>query len=353
MHEIDLTNKNWSAYPKTAINDIPQSFDVCGEDQFVIIQRIGSSSVNGRVYEIERFPDGPERQFFAPVKLALKVFEDNAKGNSECQIASMLGSRYPDNFPRVVSHDACPHVILRNENDGGISDSFAINEESKFRKRFVVNSTMNRLGKKRLETSLKMVHTTGDDLLIDMRNLGVLDETIRDLQEYKGVKMRVMASELLSGDLLKHVESAKNSEETETPRLISEVFDALKIMVRERIVHGDLHLGNVLLRKSRTRRIRAVIHDFGESRIESGGGGVGVDVEDHVEDILFFIHALTASLGERYEEPLVVGNAMAKNLKERGGEEAPITRGEVCSTIDKIRAGFLDLYMTPKSSVHL
>lgn len=333
MHEIDLTNKDWGVYPRSPINDVPESFDVCGEDQFVIVQRIGSSSLNGRVYEIERKPG----RHFTPVRLALKIFEDD--GGSESEIASMLGSRYPDNFPRVVSHGTCPHVILRNENDCGLLDSFAVNEETKFRKRFVVdNNTMDSMGRKRLRANLKKVHTTGDDLFTDMEKLGVPDESIKDLREYNGVKMKVMASELMSGDLIKYVEKMKKSKET--PRLISEVFEALNIMVKEGIVHGDLHLGNVLLRKSRDGTFRAVIHDFGESRTEY------TSPDDHVDDILFFIHALTASVGDRYKELLVVCNTLARSLK--GTDEVPITRDDVCSTIDKMRAWFFNLQTSMK-----
>lgn len=336
MYEIDLTNKDWGAYPRSPINDVPESFDVCGEDQFDVIQRIGSSSLNGRVYEIER----ESGRNFTPIRLALKIFEDNDKGSSECHIASRLGSLYPDNFPRVVSYDTCPHVILKNENDNGLSDSFVINEESKFRKRFVVeeNDKLDRIGRKRLRNNLNKIHTTGDNLLDDMKELGVPEAMITRLQKYNGVKMKVMASELMSGDLVKYVEGVENSKET--PRLISEVLEALNIMVKEGIVHGDLHLGNVLLRKNRDGIFRAVIHDFGESRVDY------VSPEDHVDDLLFFMHALSASLGKQYENLLVVCNTLARSLKDRDRDEMLLTRDDVCSVIDKIRNGFLNLHMS-------
>lgn len=79
MYNIDLTTKTWSTHPRTPVNDLPEPFDVCGEDQFDVIQRIGSSSLNGRVYEIElRVAQHGDR--YGGNKLALKVFGVNGGG---------------------------------------------------------------------------------------------------------------------------------------------------------------------------------------------------------------------------------------------------------------------------------
>lgn len=218
------------------------------------------------------------------------------------------------------------------------TDYFVKNEVSKFRKRQVVeNSKLDRVGKKRLAIQLEKVHTTGSELLDDFRRLNVSETIISDLHANPGIQMNVMASELLSGDLFRYVEEKNDS--VETPRLISEVFGALSVMVKEGVVHGDLHLGNVLLRKDYGGSFTAVIHDFGESRTAD------VDPKDHVDDILFFLHALAASLGENYENSLVECKFTTTKLQVEETGEA-VTNTNVVETIKSLRRVFYNMYIS-------
>lgn len=320
MIEIDTTGVEWSDYPRSPINELPDSFDVCGEDEFTIIQRIGSNSLNGRVYEIERDSSSNMSQH----RMALKILED--KG-SECDIAASLGSLYPHHFPRVSSCDTCPHVILEEK------DTFSMNEEDKFRKRYIIqNCGGSNRRKKELKIKMAKIFSTGEQLLSDFQDMGVEEELIENLRNYRGVQMKVMATELLSGDLLQYIES--NMTSTETPRYIGEVFEALDVMVQEDLIHGDLHLGNVLLRKTSSGRCRALIHDFGESsKTETP--------KDHLEDIFFFLRALAKSLHKSYEDILISSNAIIASYKE---EEVPMNKSELRSIIGKIRMAFVDLH---------
>ena len=335
MHELDLTKKTWSVHPTTPINPIPKPFNVCADNHFVVIQRIGSKSMNGRVYEASIGKQGN--------KFALKVF--GLSETCEQEIASKLGSEYPKYFPVVISYAVCPHVIVaveRKEGNGQeeAPDSFMINEISKFRKMYALdNSDLNPREKKMLSVNLRKTHTTGDRLLDDLRTFGVGDKTINDILAYRGIRMNVMASELVSGDLLTYVETNPNSDEM--PRLFGEVFEALDIMIKEGIVHGDLHLGNVLLRKYSTGEDRAIIHDFGEST-----SGKLVEARDHVNDISKFLLAISASVGRSYEDILVQCNILVTPFdKETPYGEAKVTTEELLWLTGKLRSMFYNLYV--------
>jgi len=61
-------------------------------------------------------------------------------------------------------------------------------------------------------------------------------------------------------------------------------------------MHGDLHAGNVLLRRVQgDNKFRAIVHDFGTSRD-------AIDLEEHMNDIRTFFNAIYASnMGETFE----------------------------------------------------
>jgi hypothetical protein len=62
-------------------------------------------------------------------------------------------------------------------------------------------------------------------------------------------------------------------------------------------MHGDLHAGNVLLRRAHgDNKFQAIVHDFGTSRDAT-------DLEEHKNDIRTFFNAIYASnVGETVAE---------------------------------------------------
>jgi serine/threonine protein kinase len=70
----------------------------------------------------------------------------------------------------------------------------------------------------------------------------------------------ILCSELAESDLLYYLNNNK-LDEREYCRLLKHIFRAIQeLHVKHGIVHGDLHLGNILINKK-----LPIIHDFGKS----------------------------------------------------------------------------------------
>ena len=139
----------------------------------------------------------------------------------------------------------------------------------------------------------------------DISDIGVPHTILNRVDTTCGIEMLVMASELLSGDLLSLVKS--NPGHKELPRLVGEVFSILRSLVREKIVHEDLHLGNVLIRSDETGYLTSVIHDFGESTRDRSP-------YEHLRDISKFIHSLETMDGILFEDKLESCKLLVDNV---------------------------------------
>jgi len=283
MNELNIVDVPWSTHPSSKVNSIPEEFNIYNKLKYSIIQRIGSASMNGRVYEVEQNSTG--------TRIALKIMSiDN---EDECKRATLLGKTYPLYFPRVFSWDTCDNVIVRKEGEEH-SDVFIEFAEREFIKKFVlVKIPGTPLDKKRLGILMKKIHTSGVDLMKDLEGIGVPTNILLQSRTHRGICMTVMASELMSGDLLSLVK--ENPRHNEIPRLIGEVFAGIRFLVRMKIVHEDLHLGNILLRSNHEGHLSSVIHDFGESTENRSP-------YEHTRDIYKFLDALITLTNSDYED---------------------------------------------------
>ena len=320
MSELNIVDVPWNVYPDSQVNAIPEEFDVCDELNYSLIQRIGSASMNGRVYEVE--------QNRTNTRIALKLM--SIGNDDECKRATILGETCPLYFPRVVSWGTCQNVIVRNEGEEH-SDVFTEFAEREFIKKYILDRTHESpIYKKRLCILMKKIHTTGVQLMRDLENIGVPTSILLRYRTHRGIAMTVMASELLHGDILNLVK--ENPRHEDIPRLIGEVFAAMRWLVRRQIVHEDLHLGNILLRSNHDGRLSAVIHDFGESTEDRSP-------YEHTRVIYKFLDALITSIHSDYEN-IVISARLSVDSFLQNSEPQEITQDDMIVFLRRLQEGF-------------
>lgn len=282
MNALNVENTKWdlSARALDSPKNRNTSLDLCDIDSYVVKRRIGSASVNGRVYEIE---DKHSKNEYA-----LKIF----RGVDECKLATKLGEE-SRHFPKVYAWTPCPNVILDN------NDIFKASEEYNFLTNFVVeNHPGSKLAKKRLRLTLSKMPLADPIKIMEVAlEHGVSNELLSTIDLSKGIPLDVMASELLFSDINQMIFDLGKHGIGRINKIVGGVFPALVKLSQLGYVHKDLHLGNVLVRKSEDNdNDESVIHDFGES-VKSD------DIGEHVEDVHFFFNALLQSpIGNVYEE---------------------------------------------------
>lgn len=294
---VNVINLEWKLHPR---NPNRLKIHSCNNESLKIISRIGSASMNGRVYEAEHIPSG--------VHVALKIMlETNSR---ESIIAHYLGTIEPLYFPRVISWNICSKVMVRKEEQIQTDTFIELAEREYIKKAALERMEGTLLEKKRYRIQLKKIHSSGNVLFNDMLNLGIPQRILDTIKTHEGIPMLVMSSELMYGDLKTLTEEDKYHKDI--PRIISEVFAGLETMVKRHIVHEDLHLGNVLLRKDSEGRLTATIHDFGESTENRSP-------YEHIRDIRKFLHALLLSpVSNIIEELIASGNLVVDILTQKG-----------------------------------
>ena len=312
---IDTTGVKWVSRP---IELLEYKVETCNTDGYTIRNRIGSESANGKVYDIQ--------MKYSPTRLALKIFRDSGE---ECKYAKLLSERHPGKFPDVSGCKICPEVVLDEES------TFYIDNMALYMKEYMVETLSgSKLQKKRLKISLDGTTERGDDLLEKAKTLGVSDETISYLRTRKCLPMDVMTSELLWGDLDTFIK--ENLYQDQLPRILSQVFGIMKILVNDNIVHDDLHLGNVLLRKEKIGKdvvFTPVVHDFGTTSDV-------IDQSDSIRDVSRFLYAFSMSpLGETYGRLLNVSKDVVKTIEDKGDN---VTKDEILDVLSKLETTFMN-----------
>lgn len=323
MSELNIVNVPWNVHPDSKVNIVPEEFDVCDELRYNIIQRIGSPSMNGRVYEAE--------QTRTNTRIALKLM--SIGNEDECIRATDLGRTCPLYFPRVVSWSTCDHVIVRPEGQRH-SDAFTEFAEREFIKKYSLDRIPGEpIHKKRICILMKKIHTGGAELMQDLKDIGVPTSILSESQAHRGIMMTVMASELMYGDFLSLFKEYPRHKEI--PRLIGEVFAAMRWLVRKKIVHEDLHLGNILLRSDQEGNLTAVIHDFGESTENRAP-------YEHTRDIYKFLDALIKTIDSGYENIVVSAKVSVDSFLQKK-ESRDITQEDMLEFMRKLQDGFSNI----------
>ncbi len=316
---MDIAGIEWKTHPTHPVNEVPSIFEIPSVEPINILSRIGSQSMNGRVYEVDTV-DG--------YRVALKIM--SKENLHECILASKLGDSNPKHFPKVISWNHNQPVIIR-DSENPINDTFLSHIENQFVKDLIVDKySGTSLEKKRLALKLKRLNVKRDELFGECLNMGVHDDIVTLAKEHHGVYMTLMASELLSGDLITFLK--ENPLHMDTPRIIREVFSCIMELVRHKVVHEDLHCGNILLRSDSDGNLSSVIHDFGESTEERSP-------YEHIRDIVKFLGALAGFVSKELESAIVKSRIMIDELQcSKMSHE--IKTGDIIGLIENIQCGF-------------
>ena len=280
---LRLKGMSWNTATRRSKSPEGQRFDVCDMANYDVIGRIGSESANARVYEIVT----KEGQHYA-LKVAYKSDE-------EARLAARLG-RISDNFPAVIGWGTC---LAELDPDDHVQKSM--------RQQHFLNvleaTTDQSVTRKRMRKDVNdAFHTEASNAEI----LEVVSEYGGDVNALRHalldpLPVTVLASELAWSDLYAVLSgvvdvSEFGSTEAVVASAVADVIGVVLNMLRIGTMHGDLHAGNVLLRRVQgDNKFRAIVHDFGTSRD-------AIDLEEHKNDLRTFFNAIYASnMGETFE----------------------------------------------------
>ena len=161
MSNFNISNVSWNTRPENSNNPIPINFHIDNILKVRVIGRIGSQSINGRVYEVDHNE--------TMCRVALKTMMVDSI--SECKIAQKLGENYPHLFPRVITWKICPQVIVRSKHEKH-TDIFFEHVEREFVKKSVVDIMDGSLvDKKRMRIKLRSLYTTDVDVVCVCRSV--------------------------------------------------------------------------------------------------------------------------------------------------------------------------------------
>ena len=272
---ISVRGLTWHHLPLLISSEccFDSNIDICDKFQYNIIRRIGSNSVNGQVYEIH---DTHGK------RAAMKIFKDT--NNREGTFALLFSDMESPHFPRVFSYSTCPKVLLN-------IDMFQYNNELLYMQDMATRAIPNTLQRKRASIIIRRnpdITMTG--ILTIAKDHGAPHSELSQIFVQCGIPMESLTSELLAGDLaqiLLHPTPNVNPID-----IIADFLLAYLEMVHRGISHGDMHIGNVLVRITSSKNY-AVIHDFGTCENVDEGS-----IEPFQKDLLTFWNSVSAITGE-------------------------------------------------------
>jgi Predicted unusual protein kinase len=278
-NSINVRGLSWNHLPLLLKTEccFDTDVDTCNTLQFNTIRRIGSNSVNGRVYEIH---DSHGK------KAALKIFKDD--DNREGKFALLFSDMESPHFPRVFSYRTCPKVILDR-------DMFQFDNELLYVRDMATQSIDDARQRKRALITMKRdTSITLEGILNIAREHGASHAELSKIFVQDGISMDVLCSELLAGDLAQIL--LNPTQHIDTMYIIADFLRAYLEMVNRGISHGDMHPGNVLIRI--TDKINyAVIHDFGTCEYVEGDS-----IESFQNDMIRFWSSLSILTGDKLKD---------------------------------------------------
>lgn len=273
--------------------------DTNGENvSFKIVARIGSESADAEVYQIT------VSHLDAVMGVAAKLLMNNSpnanqKNQNEIDIAKMASyhvkTGVTNRFPRVYGDYKCPELILSP--DSKLLESCkALNLRNQLLKLGVKQSEVKRFLAQNKSRSV----LDARELIENAKNqFTEVSHAIGSCGKSSG---RILLSELAWGDFGQFLGKCADSGNCNSPKnyillhfLVKEVLLGIKDLQKLlSVVHGDLHLGNVLIRlvKDQTQIfVQSLIHDFGRSsRLDI------FQPDDYTTDFFKFMDALTSNL---------------------------------------------------------
>lgn len=289
INPICICNNIWT------LND-PDNQNKCPDIQ--IIERIGSSSQDAEVYKIK----------INNIEVAAKIIpvtsdKELIQYQNELRIANICSNSVKNNeissFPIVYLKGICNNTIIQN-------DSKFFNETQNYGKlNFIKDNIKDSIKDKRKRLFFnKIIQTTPD--MNELLNIVNKDFKVNlKYPDIFPITSFVLFSELMWGDFKSFLYKYKDMlEENQIIDFIKQIFISIDFMHNKlNIIHGDLHLGNILMYKNKNEWFTA-LHDFGGSQeITIWTDKIrGMDYDSFVKNLINEIQLLNIKLPTHVEK---------------------------------------------------
>lgn len=254
------------------------------------------------------------------VPVALKIMpimseSDISKNEKEIKIVKLLSQRVLDNksthFPIVYLDYRCNTIELK--------------KSSKFYKKSMMFSIMNKVAFILNKPIMELMYNYDKPTDIES-SLQIANQILKD--HHKSTILRlddifsmcdIIVSELANMDMIaftkEHVLHSQSLDDTVFLDIINSIISGIIDMQEERLIHNDLHLGNILVLK-RDGVYIYLIHDFGVSIIQDDTSDTWTN-EEQLLDIDRFISNIDEYNIDEYNKKLLSAkmNTFFKELK--------------------------------------
>jgi hypothetical protein len=242
-----------------------------------ILQRIGSQSADGEVYNIRVRGIGEIQELEFAMKLMPRIDANSKNRNVNEILIAQEASKYPDYFPKAVAFGYCDKTSFYSKDISiNISQSDVSNNISGFVSKAIefhnYNLLLSQLDNTRIIKRFDADYRNGLNLLELSGKYNLKYENTKEIE------VDFLISELANGDLGNWMK--QNRSILEWKKVVLDIITGtyyLSVVLRK--VHPDLHPGNVLIISPQSkdsnstsvkdsytessRSIKALIHDFG------------------------------------------------------------------------------------------
>lgn len=223
-----------------------------------LIRRIGSPSANGVVYDVA----WPMSDHHGALKIMIPGEEAAHEISVATHLSSLVRHDRATRFPQVYTTATCDDTRIDIATPFG-SDLRDRHLRRRLADEALVSANVTDRDKTRIRRAWRYMTFT---------ELGRHTEeaTVKAIMSSTSYTSTVMVSEILYSDvnyLIRHP-SRPLAHTSFFAHIIAQCVQCLIEMFRVRAVHGDVHFGNFLLRKTGADEVFVLIHDFGTSRLD-------------------------------------------------------------------------------------
>jgi hypothetical protein len=287
-----------------------------------IKSRIGMESTMGEVFKVSPFDN-----IFTAFKI-LPILSDASISNNEkeiriaCKASELVLSGKSQYFPLVYDFVFCENTRFYGVDSNQLKFHLRFYDKSLRYQQFqqLINFNQNLVYKEKIILYKRKLLEPGK--IIELLNL--------NLKLSNNVQSHILISELACFDLNYYLDNYEINN-LKLYELIKHIFIAIHdMMIHLRILHNDLHLGNIIMIKSLDGNFIPLIHDFGKSRslflnnLNELKEDLINPLYDKEHDLFYFIGKLIEKLKdlENLENPNKFKNKYNRSIIYKALEEA-------------------------------
>jgi hypothetical protein len=221
-----------------------------------LVCRIGSASANGVVYDM---------MLDKSAHAALKFFATGPQAENEVTIATFLSASvlatHSTRFPVVYGSATCSSANL------DLTQPFAQEVREGHIKRRLLE-IYSRSSTCKPATLKKLKRAPAAQSISEISAL-VSPAELATIQAETAFEVRVLLSEVCYSDvnyLIRHIDQPLRNAALFAD-FVMQTIDGLIVLYELRVVHKDIHFGNVLLKVQPDKSVLVLIHDFGTSQM--------------------------------------------------------------------------------------